>query len=311
MDRKSSIDTLNQSNEPITDRSNFNNKIHTDRGHFPQDEIVAYGYGLQLYNSQGEFLDQETIELDAKELLFASVINSTENESEVGIILTIDGIPQRFTVDAIAEEKYIYRINLEQKTLVNIPFAIKKPVVTKAGDHSLAIIMLYDLDKMPSPAQPFIDFYTNTMVRNLEFNNQDSLIKVKQEFHGKVVHSKIENPSRGVVSKINVYDDNINFNSQNPIIELPQSSHKLVISNRAPIGHYSSIVLVDNDLIPIGNDMNYSWSSNGVDEITNMILDLDEKYSKGDHSIFQLTLPVSDNLPYTYGSSKQVLHIPQ
>ncbi|PWW08565.1 hypothetical protein DFQ01_101288 [Paenibacillus cellulosilyticus] len=304
------VQQLEHSNKQIVDRSSFNHKIALRENQFPDKEIMAYGFGLRLYNSKGDFMVQETIQLDGSNYIYASIVNSTDKESEIGILLVIDGIPQRFFVDQQTDSDYIFRLSLQSNSLVNIPFLAKSLEISNGNNHTLSIVMLYDLEKMPNPTQPYIDFYTNTLIKQVTFSKNINIkSRVSLEFKDKSEKNMITSPGRGVTTKINIPHKELNYNSSNQILKMVDSSKRIVISNRAPVGTYSSILLIDNKPVTVDDRLNYYWKSNGVDHISIFGLNLKDEFQTGDHSLFQITIPVSVYIPYTYGSSKQVLSI--
>ncbi len=306
--KSNSAGEVTSSSISLNDVGKFNKRIVNATDHLPDDKILSSGFGLRIYDNNGKFLETDKLILNNDPINFyVSMVNGTSQGNSVGFVIFIDGFIQEIFIDQDDKSKNIFSTKLESRSLINVPIAIKKPKVSNDTKHNLLVVMLYDLDKLPGGREMYIDFYVNFIYKTVDMGNLIPTIS-NRDFK-EVTFKDKEAPhsdSKGVIVGIQEGDSDQDILRFKTFV---QNKKTMILSGKAPEGKYSSVILVNNEPVSINGNTEFFWEVNQKGEYLREKVTLDPILNKQPLPLFVLTIPIKEELPIVFGSSKQILEI--
>ena len=287
----------------LVDRSNFSEKIYDDVNKtLPQSEIVSFGYGLRMYDQNKTFISYDDLVSEGDSYSFyASLVNATPKNDKIGFLVLIDGIAQDFIVDRGHATQNLYTSELAPYSFINVPIHIKhfKTAEYKTGKHTLTLIMIYQFDDVPTVEKMFIDFYLNTLHKDLTISSQASLnSQVIKFIPGIIDNQSSEEHITGVYLTL------LGSDSEKTREVVVGMDNSIYISGKAPQGKYSSILII-NDKI----HTQFFWElKNNGDQLHHSVTISNGILVDQTKTAYVITVPIAPYIPYAFGSTRQKIY---
>ncbi|WP_127532889.1 hypothetical protein [Paenibacillus kobensis] len=296
----------------LSNDSDYSKKIKTPSDIKLPSNTSSVSYGLQIYDSKGDFINRDyiNIEKDNPLHLFASIINVSSQDDHVGLLVALDGEFQKFKVDG-QKNQYIYHTELKKLSNKNIPITLDANGLSRY--KRLDIVMIFYFNELPGIKKEYIDFYTNSIffhinpdrtadqqLRASELQSGSSnIISLPDRFSGKI-------RGQGVRALIDAEDiQQTNLSQQNNVNFT--DGHPLFFYSAGGKGKYASTIFLNNEPIAIDGKMTAYYELKDK-ELYAQKFNLSSQLSKGSYPLYCITVPLDDS-PFVFSSQKSVLVI--
>ncbi|SQB34467.1 hypothetical protein [Clostridium cochlearium] len=284
----------------IKDVSTFENKITKPIKNILPNEKNLQGYGIRLFDSNGNFIKSDSITYENKMMsYYISFVNANPYNDSIGFMIIIDGQIQPFFVDGKNNSKVIHNEKLEPYSLINVPVKFNPIINNINKNHTICFLSIFNQDLVPNSDIKYVDYYTApytfklNIPKNLniylanEINNNIS--KLNYSYVSQSESNKWTGINKNGTIKPFTQNNQLTFNKSN-------KNDTFTFGAVLPEGLYSTIIFVDNKPIEIFNGMkNITWKSK-KDTMVSFPFLLKNSLTKGQHQIYSITIPLSDNI---------------
>lgn len=297
----------------LKDVSNFSKKIKdTSNKNLPERKIVGFGYGLRLFDWDGNFIDSDNLTTSSNNeiKIIVSMVNATETTDHVGFYIFVDGLLQKFSVDG-GPANYLYSTDLSGSSVINVPLISKLEGISNKEKHQLFVVMLYNMSELPGEKYKFIDFYTNSLSKQVQFtSNQHLQSRVVEDATQEIPaleKDKVNyNSVRVVISK----EDEKNIFSQQSIqIKTNEVSNtKFILRGFGKKGLYSTVIFLNHNPIMVDGKAEIFWrQEQGFMFEKQLTINLPERIES--FQMYSITVPLDSQIPFAIGSQKFMVEL--
>ncbi|NJD04454.1 MAG: hypothetical protein FIA99_18105 [Ruminiclostridium sp.] len=300
----------------IKDISNFKNKIATANEIILPPNGDLFGYGMRLFNTNGEFISNRYIQyMDTPLEYFVSIANINNYDDDIGFMILYDDELQPFYIDE-QEQKYVfYKFNLKKKSQINLPITFDPEIKNKNMIYNIHFFIVYYLNEDPGEKYKYIDFFTLSLPYKIDFSNSKKTIKNNNVInkHGNTMPitdsiKKLLNVNY-ITTIITKNKEKNNLTQEITITSKKGAIENFLLKSAGKKGKYSTIVFLNNEPLPIfNNKYNLDWEINN-NEMLNHEFKMQIPNKNGIYSMYTITIPVESDLPYPVGSSKFLLNV--
>lgn len=279
----------------IKDISTFNQKLTgSTTTHLPPG---ASGYGIRLFNMDGEFVREEILVNGTNNFnYFLSIANANPDDDAINFMIIVDNQIVPFKIDQSSTQYKSYEMELQAYSLINLPISFELPESLNAEKkYKIQFICQTKADKKTVKETEYI---FNAIAK------LDKFIEVEQGALPSYTQTSVLNDS----SFVNLSKE-LTKNDYGLLMDITSASHQKDINQfiftegeqlnffltaYGEKSFYSSIVFLDNTPIKLydetevlnwemeeGKQLKYSFSLNPL--------------PKGEHTLFALTLKNSSD----------------
>lgn len=289
----------------------FFKDILGDQEAFP---VITKGFGLLLHDNKGNMMREELFTYKGKALSFyATLVNSNNLSDKVAFMIVAGDRPQKFKVDGKNEDHYLYILDIEAYSYLNIPISFEPLLKERNIEYPLKFVVIRDLDKVPANEHSSVNFYTTSgHYKIIACNNA----KIHNDLDTNYISSTplredLKNVDTGVGVRMGLNSNPFEGDLYRNFIELNTHKDRNIYFEAYGVeGAYSTIIVLNNELVLIKNYNHFNWEIDDG-EMIQFEFELDKNFKQGVYQLYSISFPTSitNGSPFPSESQKYLITI--
>lgn len=282
--------------------------INTSSGFNPFESMDEQNSGNSITNAEFAFgTSVQELKYTGTDLEFEYEIENGSVECEVGIMVVIDGIPQKYRTDTDNSEQYVHSYKLSKDTTEIFKIYVN-PSVGKSGE-TLLLNTLSILNPSFSPDPQAIEYANNLKINESGYIPvhfmQDASEDILQGEEATTVSEipenivkEIEMAGGDIKSGVDpyLYFDSLNSDDTRKIKLDNNSKLKMTLNGFGGTSNKYRIFIFDNNtVIPFSDGTSYIEMQYIPDKLTSISIEIDNNKLLKNSSLYAIAFPVVEN----------------